>query len=48
MGETDSILDMAAEQKANFDEVCTKMKELNGVPARDFDRLKNKSWYLKE
>ena len=47
-GETDHIMDMAFYENADFEKVCVKMTELNGIPATELTDLKEKSWYLKK
>ncbi|KIQ16434.1 hypothetical protein RT99_20395 [Flavobacterium sp. MEB061] len=46
MGETDHIINMACEN-ADFDQICNKTIELNGIPAKELNDLYDKSWYLK-
>ena len=46
MGETDHMIDMACEH-ADFDQICNKTIELNGIPAKELNDLYDKSWYLK-
>lgn len=43
-GDTDLAIDIAYD--ANFDEICAKMTELHGIPADNFDDLKDVPWYL--
>jgi hypothetical protein len=45
-GETDEIIDLAYYNHADFNQICDKMIELNGDPARTLNDLKTKSWYL--
>jgi hypothetical protein len=47
-GETDLIMDMAFNESADFEQLCGKMTELNGIPASDLTELKDRSWYLKK
>jgi len=47
-GETDQIIDMAFYESADFEQLCEKMTELNGIPASDLSELNIKSWYLKK
>ena len=47
-GETDHIMDMAFNESADFEQLCEKMTELNGIPASDLIELKDRSWYLKK
>jgi len=47
-GETDYIMDMAYYENADFDQICKKMTELNGLPANDLTELTEKSWYFKK
>jgi hypothetical protein len=47
-GETDHIMDMAFNENADFEQLCEKMTELNGIPASDLTELKDRSWYLKK
>ncbi|WP_405207127.1 hypothetical protein [Aquimarina sp. LLG6339-5] len=47
-GETDHIMDMVYYEDADFDQVCKKMTELNGIPANDLSELNEKSWFLKK
>lgn len=47
MGETDQVIDMAYYENADFDQICNKMIEQNGMPAKEFNELYDKSWYLK-
>ncbi len=47
-GATDPILDMAYYDGADFELICEKMMELNGIPANSLTELKDKSWYLKK
>lgn len=47
MGITDHVIDMAYYENADFDQICSKMVELNGIPASNLDDLKDKFWYLK-
>lgn len=44
-GETDHVIDMAYYENAEFDQICNKMIELNGVPAKRLNELQDKSWY---
>ncbi len=46
-GDTDHAIDMAHYDHANFDEICAKMTELHGIPADNFDDLKDVPWYLR-
>ena len=46
MGETDHMINMACEH-ADFDQICNKTIELNGIPAKELSDLYDKSWYLK-
>lgn len=46
-GEIDNVIDMAYYENADFDQICNKMIELNGIPARSLIELRDKSWYLK-
>lgn len=46
IGLTDQIIDMAYYEQADFDQICHKMHDLNGIPARNLIDLKDKSWYL--
>lgn len=46
MGITDHVIDMAYYENADFDQICNKMAELNGSPARSLEELRDKSWYL--
>lgn len=45
--EMDEVVDLAYYNHADFNQICNKMIELNGVPARTLNDLKEKSWYLK-
>ncbi|MFW0736891.1 hypothetical protein [Flavobacterium sp. T12S277] len=45
-GDTDRVIDMAYSDHANFDQICAKMTELHGIPADNFDDLKDVPWYL--
>lgn len=47
MDETDHVIDMAYYENADFDQICNKMIELNGMPAKELNELYDKSWYLK-
>jgi len=47
-GETDHIMDIACYEDADFDQVCKKMTELNGIPANELAELTEKSWFLKK
>lgn len=47
MGTTDHVIDMAYYENADFDQICSKMVELNGAPAKKISELIDKSWYLK-
>ncbi len=47
-GETDFITDMALIENADFKQICKKMTEINGNPARSLNELNEKSWFLKE
>lgn len=40
------MIDMACEN-ADFDQICNKTIELNGIPAKELSDLYDKSWYLK-
>ncbi|KUJ61995.1 hypothetical protein AR687_10595 [Flavobacteriaceae bacterium CRH] len=46
MGETDHMINMAGDN-ADFDQICNKTIELNGIPAKELNELYDKSWYLK-
>ncbi|MGJ8685642.1 MAG: hypothetical protein ACSHWW_13510 [Nonlabens sp.] len=46
-GETDRITDMSMIDGATFDQICEKMKELNGEPGISLDELNDKSWFLR-
>ncbi|KIC01290.1 hypothetical protein OA88_14380 [Flavobacterium sp. JRM] len=45
--EMDEVVDLAYYNHADFNQICNKMIELNGVPARNLNDLKEKPWYLK-
>jgi hypothetical protein len=45
LGETDIIIDLAFYENADFNEVCNKMKELNGKPTNILSELKEEPWY---
>lgn len=47
MGITEHVIDMAYYENADFDQICSKMVELNGAPAKKISELIDKSWYLK-
>lgn len=47
VGETDRVIDMGHYENADFGQICNKMVELNGVPAKNLSELNDKSWYLK-
>lgn len=47
IGITDYVIDMAYYENADFDQICSKMVELNGAPAKKISELIDKSWYLK-
>jgi len=47
-GETDIISDIAYYNNADFEQICKKMIELNGLPATNFRELTEKLWYLKK
>lgn len=48
IGVTEYVIDMGYYQNADFEQICSKMVQLNGNPARNLKELKNKLWYLKK
>lgn len=47
IGETDHLIDMAYHENADFDQICNKMIEQNGMPAIELKELYDKSWYMR-